>query len=78
MWNVAHDGVLRQMLPHCDEVTCFADDTLLVVGSNSLGRLSQRCSSVLHLLEKALQDNGLELNSFVDLEVTLTDCIIAG
>ena len=63
MWNVAHDGVLRGMLGCCNSVTCFADDTLLVVGSSSLSHLSRRCRDVLKQLEDLLAVNGLELNT---------------
>lgn len=61
-WNIAHDRVLRLMLQHCDYVTFYADDTLLVVGAGTQSDLIRHCHCTLNRLSTALSTNGLTLN----------------
>ena len=62
LWNVIHDTVIRRLVPLCEGVVCFADDTLLIVGANTPQHLGNRCADLLGEFKTFLQPNGLELN----------------
>lgn len=63
LWNILHDSVIRRMSVSVEDVVCYADDTLLIVGGDTAPEVEGRAAEALRLLSQLLAENGLELNT---------------
>ena len=63
LWNIVHDSVIRGLSPDYPGVTCYADDTLVVVGAADKLSLAAECMLCVCRTVSLVAINGLELNS---------------
>ena len=62
LWNVVHNGVISRLSPLYPGVTCYADDTLVVVGADCKITLQAECTLCISRVTSMVAVNGLELN----------------
>lgn len=63
MWNLVHDGVIRALLPTHPRVTCYADDTLVIVGGNTKPEVEEAIVECIERVSLLVGENGLALNT---------------
>ena len=64
LWNLIHDAVIRSLEELYEQrVTCYADDTLVVVGGYTKEELQDNIEDCVNILSVIVGRNGLQLNT---------------
>ena len=62
LWNIGYDVILQQLEERGTRFCCYADDTLLIVGADTVGELRSRVQEEVAEVSSAKLGIGLNLN----------------
>ncbi|VDO13798.1 unnamed protein product, partial [Brugia timori] len=76
LWNIVHDCVIRGLEPEYPRTTCYADDTLVIVGAHTKPDIEAAVRTCITTVTDLVGLNGLSLNTdktevlcFVDMRI---------
>ncbi|VDO08353.1 unnamed protein product, partial [Brugia timori] len=62
LWNLVHNATIARLVTAYPGVTCYADDTLVVLGANNKVSLQAECTLCISRMTSHVALNGLQLN----------------
>jgi len=65
LWNIMYNKIIHRIEQTYPHACVYADDTLIILGSNSLQEFETIVSNCITNIETILEDYGLELNSSI-------------